>query len=74
MKDYQSKLLFIFEKEKLDYFYNEWLDINGLYDLNHYTKLMGVYRSEPDTEKHTMNGASGKISFCSVEMQGIVVS
>ena len=28
---------------------NEWLDINGFHDLNHYKKFMGVYRSEPDT-------------------------
>ena len=33
---------------------------------------MGVYRSEPDTEKHTLKGSSGKISFCSVEMQGML--
>ena len=31
---------------------------------------MGVYRSEPETTKHTLRGGNDVLSFVSVEMQG----
>lgn len=33
---------------------------------------MGVYLSQPNTQKNTVRGKSGKMAFVSVEMQGIV--
>ena len=32
---------------------------------------MGVYLSEPNTNKNTVKGQQGKMAFCSTEMQGI---